>query len=66
MCNTFTNFFISNCSNYTVRYMPFPIHDVMPCMKTNAEKTDAVMRKIQQLLQRNVTPKKYSNGQAFR
>lgn len=46
--------------------MPFPIHDIVPCMKTSAEKTDAVMSKIQQLLHRNVTPKKYSNGQAFR
>ncbi|KAL0270608.1 UNVERIFIED_CONTAM: hypothetical protein PYX00_007960 [Menopon gallinae] len=53
-------------SNYTVRYMPFPIHDIVPCMKTSAERTDAVMSKIQQLLHRNVTPKKYSNGQAFR
>jgi len=53
-------------SNYTVRYMPFPIYDVVPCMKTSSERTDAVMRKIQDLLHRNVSPKKYSNGQAFR
>ncbi|KAK6644485.1 hypothetical protein RUM43_000752 [Polyplax serrata] len=53
-------------SNYTVRYMPFPIHDIVPCVKTSAERTDAVLKKIQQLLYRNVTPKKYSNGQAFR
>ncbi|KAK7868710.1 hypothetical protein R5R35_008235 [Gryllus longicercus] len=53
-------------SNYTVRYMPFPVHDIVPCMKTSAERTDTVMRKIQDLLHRNVSPKKYSNGQAFR
>ncbi|XP_063216006.1 F-actin-uncapping protein LRRC16A isoform X3 [Bacillus rossius redtenbacheri] len=53
-------------SNYTVRYMPFPVHDVVPCMKTSSERTDTVMRKIQDLLHRNVTPKKYSQGQAFR
>ncbi|PSN31727.1 hypothetical protein C0J52_19831 [Blattella germanica] len=53
-------------SNYTVRYMPFPIYDVVPCMKTSSERTDSVMRKIQDLLHRNVSPKKYSNGQAFR
>ncbi|XP_023724032.1 F-actin-uncapping protein LRRC16A isoform X2 [Cryptotermes secundus] len=53
-------------SNYTVRYMPFPIYDVVPCMKISSERTDAVMRKIQDLLHRNVSPKKYSNGQAFR
>lgn len=46
--------------------MPFPIYDVVPCMKTSSERTDAVMRKIQDLLHRNVSPKKYSNGQAFR
>lgn len=46
--------------------MPFPIHDIVPCVKTSAERTDAVLKKIQQLLYRNVTPKKYSNGQAFR
>ncbi|XP_049862710.1 F-actin-uncapping protein LRRC16A isoform X2 [Schistocerca gregaria] len=53
-------------SNYTVRYMPFPIYDIVPCMKTSAERTDAVMKKIQDILHRNVTPKIYSNGQAFR
>lgn len=53
-------------SNFTVRYMPFPVHDIVPCMKTSAERTDTVMRKIQDLLHRNVSPKKYSNGQAYR
>ncbi|XP_066998308.2 F-actin-uncapping protein LRRC16A isoform X2 [Anabrus simplex] len=53
-------------SNYTVRYMPFPVHDVVPCMKASAERTESLMRKIQDLLHRNVSPKKYSNGQAFR
>ncbi|XP_018918250.2 LOW QUALITY PROTEIN: F-actin-uncapping protein LRRC16A [Bemisia tabaci] len=53
-------------SNYTVRYMPLPLFDVMPCMKLSAEKTDAIMKKIQDVLHRNVSPKKYSNGQAFR
>lgn len=53
-------------SNYTVRYMPLPIYDVLPCMKVSAEKTDSVMRRIQEILYRNVSPKKYCNGQAFR
>ncbi|XP_075224401.1 capping protein regulator and myosin 1 linker 1 leucine rich repeat protein [Lycorma delicatula] len=53
-------------SNYTVRYMPLPIYDVLPCMKVSAEKTDTVMKRIQEILYRNVSPKKYSNGQAFR
>jgi len=54
------------CSNYTVRYMPVPLMDILPCMKLSAEKTDCVMRRIQDILHRNVSPKKYSNGQAFR
>ncbi|XP_020298120.1 F-actin-uncapping protein LRRC16A isoform X3 [Pseudomyrmex gracilis] len=52
-----------NCS---VRHMPFPIYDLQPCMKTSAEKTEQLAKKIQDLLQRNVTPCKYSHGQAFR
>ncbi|KAG8222461.1 hypothetical protein J437_LFUL002196 [Ladona fulva] len=53
-------------SNYTLRYMPFPVFDVVPCMKISAERTEMIMRRIQDLLHRNVSPKKYSNGQAFR
>ncbi|XP_033222209.1 F-actin-uncapping protein LRRC16A isoform X3 [Belonocnema kinseyi] len=52
--------------NYSVRHMPFPIFDLQPCMKASAEKTEQLVRKIQDLLQRNVTPCKYSHGQAFR
>nr|XP_022912883.1 F-actin-uncapping protein LRRC16A isoform X2 [Onthophagus taurus] len=44
-------------SNRTVQYMPFPINDITPCMKaSSAEKADIVMRKIQDLLNRNVSP----------
>ncbi|XP_026273496.1 F-actin-uncapping protein LRRC16A isoform X3 [Frankliniella occidentalis] len=53
-------------SNYTVRYMPVPLMDLLPCMKVSAERTDAVMKRIQDIVHRNVSPKKYSNGQAFR
>ncbi|XP_051163471.1 F-actin-uncapping protein LRRC16A isoform X3 [Leptopilina boulardi] len=53
-------------NNYSVRHMPFPIFDLQPCMKASAEKTEQLVRKIQDLLQRNVTPCKYSHGQAFR
>ncbi|XP_046397648.1 F-actin-uncapping protein LRRC16A isoform X2 [Ischnura elegans] len=53
-------------SNFTLRYMPFPVFDIMPCMKVSAERTEIIMRRIQDLLHRNVSPKKYSNGQAFR
>ncbi|XP_046603599.1 F-actin-uncapping protein LRRC16A isoform X1 [Neodiprion virginianus] len=53
-------------NNYSVRHMPFPIFDAQPCMKMSAEKTELLMKKIQDLLQRNVSPNKYSHGQAFR
>lgn len=46
--------------------MPVPVHDLLPCMKISAERTDTLMKRIQDLLHRNVSPKKYSNGQAFR
>lgn len=48
-------------SNRTVQYMPFPLHDIMPCMKASAERTDLTMKKIQDLLNRNVSLKKHSN-----
>ncbi|CAH1367520.1 unnamed protein product [Tenebrio molitor] len=47
-------------SNRTLHYIPFPIYDVAPCMKANAERTDAIMRKIQDLLNRNVTLRRNS------
>ncbi|KAG8040865.1 hypothetical protein G9C98_001853 [Cotesia typhae] len=52
--------------NYSVRHMPFPIYDLQPCMKISAEKSEQLAKKIQDMLQRNVTPCKYSPGQAFR
>ena len=51
----------------SVRYMPYPIHDALPCMKVSTEKTEAVMKRIQELIYRNSLPKKTSTGQqAFR
>ncbi|KAJ8919981.1 hypothetical protein NQ315_006511 [Exocentrus adspersus] len=44
-------------SNRTVQYMPFPIFDITPCMKANTERTDVLMKKIQDLLNRNVSHK---------
>ncbi|KAK3878025.1 hypothetical protein Pcinc_017305 [Petrolisthes cinctipes] len=53
-------------SNYSVKFMPFPVHDALLCMKTAPERTENIMRRIQDTLYRNVSPMKYSNGQAFR
>ncbi|KAG1660767.1 F-actin-uncapping protein LRRC16A [Nymphon striatum] len=52
--------------NYTLRFMPFPIHDCALALKTQPERTDSALQKIEQCLHRNVSPKKYSNSQAFR
>lgn len=52
-------------SNHSVQYMPFPIFDVTPCMKANAERTDVVMRKIQELLNRNVSPRKLNPRRSY-
>lgn len=46
--------------------MPFPVFDVQQCMKTSAERTDIVMRRIQELIHRNVTPKRQYHSQALR
>lgn len=47
--------------------MPFPVYDSTACMKVSAEKTETVMKKIQDLVVRNSQPKKATNGhQAFR
>ncbi|ODN04727.1 Leucine-rich repeat-containing protein 16A [Orchesella cincta] len=54
-------------SNMSVRYMPYPIHDALPCMKVSGEKTENVLKRIQDLIYRNSQPKKTgSNQQAFR
>lgn len=46
--------------------MPVPVYDIVPCMKISAERTETVMKKIQDVLHRNVSPKRYSNGHAYR
>ncbi|XP_059488573.1 F-actin-uncapping protein LRRC16A isoform X2 [Neocloeon triangulifer] len=53
-------------SNYTLRYMPFPVFDVQHCMKASAERTDIIMRRVQELIHRNVTPKRQYHSQALR
>lgn len=53
-------------NNHTMRTIPFPIFDIGPHLKNHPEKTDAVMRKMQELLQRNCNGIKRPNGQGFR
>lgn len=53
----------SNCS---MRTIPFPVFDVAPCLKQHPERTDVIMRKMQEFLQRNSNGFKRANGQGFR
>lgn len=49
-----------------MRNIPFPVFDVAPCLKAHPERTDMVMRKMQDYLQRNSYGLKRTNGQGFR
>lgn len=53
----------NNCS---MRNIPFPVFDVAPCLKQHPERTDMLMRKMQEYLQRNSYGFKRANGQGFR
>ncbi|XP_073848099.1 capping protein regulator and myosin 1 linker 1 leucine rich repeat protein isoform X5 [Musca autumnalis] len=53
-------------NNYSMRCIPFPVFDIAPHLKNHPEKTDAIMRKMQELLQRNGSGLKRTNGQGFR
>ncbi|KAH8316513.1 hypothetical protein KR067_009349, partial [Drosophila pandora] len=52
--------------NHSMRTIPFPVFDIAPHLKSHPDKTDAVMRKMQELLQRNCNGLKRTNGQGFR
>ncbi|XP_020809868.1 F-actin-uncapping protein LRRC16A isoform X3 [Drosophila serrata] len=52
--------------NHSMRTIPFPVFDIAPHLKSHPEKTDAVMRKMQELLQRNCNGLKRATGQGFR
>ncbi|XP_049292741.1 F-actin-uncapping protein LRRC16A isoform X2 [Anopheles funestus] len=53
-------------NNFSVRNMPFPLHDIAPCLKQHPERTDGLMRKMQELLFRNGNGFKRTHGQGFR
>lgn len=53
-------------SNVSMRTVPFPVFDVAPCLKNHPERTDVIMRKMQEYLQRNANGFKRANGQGFR
>lgn len=52
--------------NYSMKNIPFPLFDIAPCLKSHPDKTDTLMRKMQEYLQRNCNGFKRVNGQNFR
>lgn len=53
-------------NNFSMRNILFPVFDIAPCLKQHPERTDFVMRKMQEYLQRNSNGFKHTNGQGFR
>ncbi|XP_073534974.1 F-actin-uncapping protein LRRC16A isoform X3 [Phyllobates terribilis] len=52
--------------NYTLRFMPIPINDASQALKTNPEKTEEALQKIENYLLRNHETRKYLQEQAYR
>ena len=44
-------------SNFTMKHIPFPTFDLQPAMKTSPERVDAIIRRMQDSLQRNSDPR---------
>ena len=54
-------------SNFSMKHIPFPTYDLQPAMKTSPERVDAIIRRMQENLQRNSNPRSYgSKNQNFR
>ncbi|XP_072008518.1 F-actin-uncapping protein LRRC16A isoform X2 [Engystomops pustulosus] len=52
--------------NYTLRFMPIPINDASQALKTNPERTEEALQKIENYLLRNHETRKYLQEQAYR
>lgn len=52
--------------NCTLRHVPHPTHDALACAKQSVERTDTVLRRIHELLQRNVAGRARRGQHAFR
>ncbi|XP_042317378.1 F-actin-uncapping protein LRRC16A isoform X2 [Sceloporus undulatus] len=52
--------------NYTIRFMPIPVNDASQALKTNPEKTEEALQKIENYLLRNHETRKYLQEQAYR
>ncbi|XP_077447520.1 F-actin-uncapping protein LRRC16A-like isoform X2 [Stigmatopora argus] len=52
--------------NFTIRFMPIPIVDAAQALKTNPEKTEDALLKMERFLLRNHETRKYLQEQAYR
>ncbi|XP_055276122.1 F-actin-uncapping protein LRRC16A-like [Moschus berezovskii] len=52
--------------NYTLRFMPIPMYDASQALKTNPEKTEEALQKIENYLLQNHKTRKYLQEQAYR
>ncbi|XP_054619563.1 F-actin-uncapping protein LRRC16A-like isoform X2 [Dunckerocampus dactyliophorus] len=52
--------------NFTIRFMPIPIVDAAQALKTNPEKTEDALLKMEHFLLRNHETRKYLQEQAYR
>nr|XP_061786862.1 F-actin-uncapping protein LRRC16A-like isoform X2 [Nerophis lumbriciformis] len=52
--------------NFTIRFMPVPIVDAAQALKTNTEKTEDALMKMERFLLRNHESRKYLQEQAYR
>merc|ERR1719222_1182995 len=52
--------------NRSMRHIPFPTYDLQPAMKTSPERVDAIIRRMQDSLQRNSNPIQGGRSNAFR
>lgn len=52
--------------NYTLKKMPTPVFDATAAIKYQPEKVEATLQKIECLLQRNHSPRKFSSDQGYR
>ena len=48
-----------------MRHIPFPTYDLQPAMRTAPDRVDAIIRRMQDSLQRNANPKSF-RGKNFR
>jgi leucine-rich repeat-containing protein 16 len=53
-------------NNFSLKNIPFPLFDISPSLKNYPEKTDSIMKKMQQCLNRNSMGGKRKTGQGFR